>query len=530
MELPKVTVRDATIELLRSFGLTTVFGNPGSTELPFFKNWPTDFRYILGLQESSVVGMADGYAQATRRAAFVNLHSATGLGQALGNVFTSYRNQTPLVITAGQQTRALLPAEPYLHARSAAEFPKPYVKWSYEPARAQDVPAAIAQAYYRATQPPAGPTFVSIPMDDWDVEADPISPRHVSFEFGPEPVALQLIADALNASERPALIVGPAVDRDGAWDLAIALAERIRGAVWASPLSSRASFPEDHPLFTGFLPPGRQPLSDRLAGYDVAVVLGAPIFTYHVHTGGTVAPTGTRLFQLTDDPEAAAGALAGTSVLTTLRLGLDALLARVGPSTRPAPAARAPLPAPPPTEPISGEFVMHTVARVMPPDAVIVEEAPTHRNAMHDHLPIRTSGGFFVGASGGLGYGLPAAVGVALANPARPVICLVGDGSSMYSIQGLWTAAQHHLPVVFVVLNNGQYAALKSFGEILGTGQTPNFDLPGIDVVAIARGYSCTAARVERAADLAGALQRALAAGGPWVLDVRVDPAVPVLY
>jgi benzoylformate decarboxylase len=530
MHLPEFTVREATIELLRSLGLTTVFGNPGSTELPFFKSWPTDFRYILGLQESSVVAMADGYAQATRSAAFVNLHSATGLGHALGNIFTAYCNQTPLVITAGQQTRALLPAQPYLYARSSVEFPKPYVKWSCEPARAQDVPTAIAQAYYRAMQPPCGPTFVSIPMDDWDAEADLVAPRRLSFEFAPDPAAVRQIAEALNASQRPALIVGPAVDRDGGWDLAVELAERTRAAVWASPLSSRSSFPEDHPLFAGFLPPGRQPLSEQLAAYDVVIVLGAPIFTYHVHTGGTVAPAGTQLFHLTDDPEAAAMALAGTSVLTTLRLGLTELLARVEPSTRPAPVARVEPAAPPPAEPMSGEFVMHTVARVMPRAAIIVEEAPTHRNAMHDYLPIRRSGGFFVGASGGLGYGLPAAVGVALADPTRPVICLVGDGSSQYSIQGLWTAARHHLPVVFVVLNNGQYAALKAFSEILRTGKTLSFDLPGIDLVSIARGYGCAAARVERAADLAETLRRAIVEGGPWLLDVHVDPTVPVLY
>ena len=309
--------------------MTTVFGNPGSTELPFFKHWPGDFRYILGLQEASVVAMADGYAQSKRNAAFVNLHSAIGVGHALGSMFTAFRNQTPLVITAGQQARAMLSLEPYLSAREAAEFPKPYVKWSCEPARAQDVPAALARAYYLAMQKPCGPTFVSIPVDDWDAEAEPLAQRKVSFEYAPEPTTLERIAVALNRSERPALIVGPGVDRDGAWDIAVALAECTRSAVWASPMSARASFPEEHPLFAGFLPPVRRLLADKLAGYDVVVVLGAPIFTYHIHTEGRIVPEGVQLFQIIDDPEAAAWSPAGTSVLSTLKLGLAQLLKRV---------------------------------------------------------------------------------------------------------------------------------------------------------------------------------------------------------
>src|SRR6186713_2094329 len=162
------TVREAVLQLLRAFGMTTIFGNPGSTELPLFRDFPQDFRYVLGLQEAVVVGMADGYAQATRNAAFVNLHSAAGVGHAMGNIFTAFRNRTPLVITAGQQARSILPYEPFLFADEPAELPKPYVKWSCEPARAEDVPAAIARAYYMAMQAPCGPTFVSVPVDDWD--------------------------------------------------------------------------------------------------------------------------------------------------------------------------------------------------------------------------------------------------------------------------------------------------------------------------------------------------------------------------
>src|SRR5215813_3485213 len=215
---PTTTVRDAVLQLLRSFGTTTIFGNPGSTELPLYRAFPNDFRYVLGLQEGVVVGMADGYAQATRSAAFVNLHSAAGVGHAMGNIFTAYRNRTPLVIAAGQQARAILPYDPFLFSLQATELPKPYVKWSCEPARAEDVPQAIARGYYLAMQPPRGPVLVSIPADDWARDCEPVAARVVSTEIRPDPRVLAGIGDALDAARAPALVVGSAVDRDGAWD------------------------------------------------------------------------------------------------------------------------------------------------------------------------------------------------------------------------------------------------------------------------------------------------------------------------
>src|SRR6202163_525822 len=203
------SVKDATLNLLRAFGIRKVFGNPGSTELPFLSDWPDDIDYVLGLQEASVIGMADGYAQATRNAGFVNLHSAAGVGNALGNIYTAYRNQTPLVITAGQQARSLLPLQAFLSAERASEFPRPYVKYSVEPARAEDVPAAIARAYYVAMQPPCGPTFVSVPADDWTHQTQSVEVRTVSREFGPDPEAMKALATALSASKAPAFVAGP---------------------------------------------------------------------------------------------------------------------------------------------------------------------------------------------------------------------------------------------------------------------------------------------------------------------------------
>ena len=251
---PHLTVREAVHELLRAFGMTTVFGNPGSTELPLLLGFPADFRYVLGLQESVVVGMADGYAQATRQAAFVNLHSAVGVGHAMGNLFTTFKNRTPLVITAGQQARSILPFDPFLFSGQATELPRPYVKWSAEPARAEDVPLALARAYHLAMAPPRGPVLVSIPADDWTARTEPVPARRVSQHLRPDPALLSQVGDALDGCARPAFVIGAAVDRDGAWEEAVQLAERHGARVYVAPMSGRCGFPEDHRLFAGFLP------------------------------------------------------------------------------------------------------------------------------------------------------------------------------------------------------------------------------------------------------------------------------------
>ncbi len=524
------SVREATLELLRAYGMTTVFGNPGSTELKFFRDWPADFRYVLGLEESCCVGMADGDAQDTRNAAFVNLHSAAGVGHALGSVFTAYRNQSPLVITAGQQTRAMFPTDPYLYAADAAQFPKPYVKWSVEPARAEDVPAALSRAYHLAMAHPQGPVFVSVPEDDWDAPAEPAPPRRVNTALAPDPEALAALARALDVARKPVIVAGAAVDQDGAWAALVALAEKLEAPVWDSPMSSRASFPEDHRLFAGFLPPLRQPLADALAGHDLVLVLGAPVFTYHVHSGGHYLPEGAQLWQLTADPEYAARAPVGNSILCTMKLAIAQLTARLATRPRARAQGRTPAPAPAPSTPPSAEYVYHLIRRLMPPGAVIVEEAPSHRNALREHLAITESGGFYCGASGGLGWALPAAIGVALAEPARKVICVVGDGSSLYSIQALWTALREKVPVAFVVLNNAGYGALRAFGGMLGIAGAPGHDVPGVDFVSIAQGFGCRARRVGSAREIEPALNEAIAADEPRLVEVALESAVVKLY
>jgi benzoylformate decarboxylase len=525
-----VSVKDATLNLLRAFGIKKVFGNPGSTELPFLSDWPDDIDYVLGLQEASVVGMADGYAQATRNAGFVNLHSAAGVGNALGNIYTAHRNQTPLVITAGQQARSLLPLQAFLYAERASEFPRPYVKFSVEPARAQDVPAAIARAYYVAMQPPCGPTFVSVPIDDWAHAAQPVQARSVSRELGPDPEAMRALVAALTKSKRPAFVVGPGVDRAQAVDLTVELAEKAKAAVWVSPFSARCSFPERHPQFAGFLHASPEQLSDALRDHDLVVVIGAPVFTFHVEGHASIFDGATTIFQITDDPTAAAVTPSGSSIVTTMKPALSMLVNMLPQTTRARPKGRTTLPAPKPTDPIPVDFLMHTISVAMPADAVLVEEAPSHRPAMNRYLPMRGQDSFYTMASGGLGYSLPASVGIAMARPDVRTVCLIGDGSAMYSIQALWTAAQRKLPLTVIVINNGGYGAMRSFSQVMQVRNVPGLELPGIDFVAIALGLGCDAVRVSKADELGPALARGLAHAGVSLIEVMVEATVPLLY
>jgi benzoylformate decarboxylase len=518
------SVREAVFSLFRAFGLTTIFGNPGSTELPMYRDFPGDFRYVLALQESIAVGMADGYAQATRHAALVNLHSAVGVGHALGNIFTAYRNQTPLVITAGQQARSILPFEPFLYSQQAAELPRPYVKWSCEPARAEDVPAAIARAFYVAMQAPRGPTFVSIPVDDWDRRCAPLAPREVSRDTNGDPVVLSTVAETLAAALRPVIVVGAGVARDDAWDEVIALAERHQAAVWVSPMSGRNSFPEDHRLFAGFLAADRARIVESLGNADFILVLGAPVFTYHVEGFGPHIPAGAELVQLVDDSAQAAWTPVGRAIVTNLKSGVRALLNGPPPVSRVLPPRR-PRPAHLPGVPFTDAYLLQEIAALRPVDSVIVEEAPSSRGPMHEHLPILRKDGFYTCSSGGLGHGLPAAVGIALARPWAKVIAILGDGSSMYSIQSLWSAARLSLNIVFVIVNNRRYEALHEFARHFSLDRLHGTRLPQIDFCALAQAQGVAAIRVTRAQELAAVLKDAFKFTRSLLIEVLLEGA-----
>jgi benzoylformate decarboxylase len=409
-------------------------------------------------------------------------------------------------------------------------FPKPYVKWSCEPARAEDVPAAIARAYYTAMQKPCGPTFVSIPIDDWNVPAQMPRLRTVARDVAPDPALLKALAEAFDRSERPALIVGPQIDQEKAWDATVRLAEATNAAVWVAPFSSRASFPESHPLFQGFLPAAPRAVGIALEGYDAVVVLGAPVFTFHVAGQCDLFVRDVPLFQITDDPGAAARAAIGTSIIGSLRLGLPDLLGMIRGLDRQPPPRRKKPSQPAPSTPIRAEYLLHVLSEILPERAIVVEEVPSHRPALQDHLPFERPGTFYTMASGGLGFGLPAAVGFALADPSRRVVCVVGDGSAMYSLQGLWTAAQHRAPLTVVIVNNRGYGAMRAFSQVLGVRNPPGIDLPDLDFVHLAAGLGCPGCRVSQPDELKVALREACATTGPCLVEVDVDPRIPHLY
>jgi len=531
------TVRSVTYDLLRLLGLTTVFGNPGSTEQPFLQEFPDDFSYVLALQEASVIAMADTFAQVTRRPALVNLHSSAGLGNALGNLVASYHANTPLIITSGQQHRELVIGEPYLGNREATEFPKPWVKWSYEPARALDVPEAFMRAYAMALQPPAGPVYLSVPMDDWK---QPLAgfgrARTVSDRVAPDAERLRLFVGRISASGRPALVFGPEVDRAGGWDSAVALAEKLHASVYGSPLLDRASFPEDHPLFRGPLGMSVKTISDRLAGHDLVVVIGAEVFRYYPYVPGDYLPAGTELLQITANPEVAAAARVGDSLLGDPKIAIDLLLDLVAEGSArsaPQPMARPRVPPQTPGSPLTPPEVYAVLSRVRPPDSVIVNESTSTMAQQIEWLPTVRTGSFFATASGGIGWGVPAAVGVALGDRdrgvTRPVVGLIGDGSSQYSVQALWTAAQHKLPIVYVVMRNDEYSILKSFAVLEETPGVPGLDLPGLDIAAVASGFGCRGVDVQTTAELEREFKGALGADTTTVIVVRTQPQKAML-
>lgn len=525
------SVRDAARDLFRSHGLTTWFGNPGSSELSLLEDFPADFRYLLGLQEMVPVGMADAFAQITGRPALVNLHTAPGMGNAQGALYNAFVNKTPLIVTAGNQRRSMQNQYCLLTNVDATVVPKPFVKWSAEPAVASEVPAVLAHAIHLAQTPPTGPVFVSLPMDDMDVELDgkqaadirALRDRTVTHARAFPDRLADDIAARLDGAASPALIVGGDVDRYGAWDAVVALAERMNCAVWTAPLTGLSGFPEDHALYQGMLPPGAGWISRTLAGHDLVLVLGAPVFRYYPLIPGPYLPEGTRLIHITNDPDEAARAPVGDAIIADPRAAAEALLARVGAADRPAPAPRAPVPAvEPAAAPLTPEALWATVGGNAPVDTLWVTEAGSNEDTIF--TCIRPVGRFshLTAAGGGLGFGLPAAAGAQLAAPDRPVVALMGDGSMQYAITALWTAVRHCIPLTVVVASNAEYGILKQFGVLEHTPGVPGLDLPGLDVVATAASYGVDAHTAHDTDELASLLRSGTAdRERPTLINVR---------
>jgi benzoylformate decarboxylase len=525
------TVREATFDVWREHGLTSIFANPGSTEIRLLADLPDDFRFVLALHESSVVGMATGWAIGRGEPALAILHTTAGLGNAVGALATARVNRAPLVVLVGQQDRRHLATEPFLAGKLhglAGEYPV----WVDQPVRAQDVPGAIARACHEAVTG-SGPALVIVPMDDWGADAGPAAeraaPRRVLRARGLDArVAAELVV-LVDAASRPALVVGAGADDPESWLALVALAERLACPVWQESFSARAGFPQDHPLFAGHLPADRIRLRETLAPYDLVLAVGAPVFRQYPYIAGPFVEPGTTVAMISDDPAEVHRSSADLAVLGSPEL-LCAELARVvRERDGDAPATALPPVAPEPPaagEPLRAAHVFAAIAERIPRNAIVLEESPSNRPELLVRLPAREPLGSLSPAMGGLGFALPAATGLRMALPERPVVAIVGDGSSLYSIQALWSAAHYRAGALFVILSNGGYAIMDRLAEQAGgTAPWPSF---AVDVAGLARALGCPARTLRGYGELLETLDEVLPGLGgrdePLVLEIAVAP------
>lgn len=523
------TVRGATMEILRQKNLTTIFGNPGSNELPFLRDFPEDFRYILGLHEGAVISMADGYAQASGGAAFVNLHAASGSGNAMGGLTNAVYSHSPLVITAGQQVRSMVGLEAMLANVDAPTLPRPLVKWSAEPLCAEDVPRSISQAIHTAMLPARGPVYVSIPYDDWDKSASPEA-RHLAArttvaaqELSAEQA--QELVEELESAANPVLVLGPEVDADYANSFAVALADKLAAPVWIAPSASRCPFPTRHRSFRGVLPASIKDISEILDNHDLVLVVGAPVFRYHQYVPGEYVRSGSRIIHVTSDAGEAARAPMGHSIVASVRGTLRTLAESVRQAIRPQLPDLPDIPAASrgSFDAVHPDGVFEVLRTTAPAGTVYVKESTSTSASFWQQMDLDRQGSFYFPASGGLGFGLPAAVGAQLAHKDRRVIGIIGDGSANYGITALWTAARYNVPCIFLIMKNGTYGALRGFSKLLGTGETPGLDVPGLDFVQIANGYGVAAESVSTKEALQAALTKALESSSPYLIEIHTQ-------
>lgn len=526
------TGRDVVAEVLATERVDRVFGNPGSTELAFIDALAdVSIDYVLALQEASVVAMADGYAQATGRAAVCNLHTTSGLGNAMGNLVNARWNRTPVIVTAGQQDRRHLRWGPLLSG-DLVGMAAPVCRSAEEVTRADDLGLVLRRAFSRARAEPTGPTFVSIPMDVLDEEVGVAVPP-------PVPV-VRPAGDVADLAERlaglsgddVALVADDEVVRAGAVEALVAVAERLGCGVWGAPLHGTTVFPTTHPQWRGGLAPAAAGIRETFAGAQAVVYLGAPPFVVYPYTPGPVLEPHVSFVHVTADA-ASIGAAHPTAlgVVGDLRGTLEALRGAL-PERVPGPAGPADPPSPSPDReavvPLAPADAVKALGMVLPGEASVVDESTTASYHVRTHLT-GADGGYFFGRAGGLGWGMPAAVGVSLGRGRAPVACVVGDGSACYSPQALWTAARERTPVLFVVLDNRQYLILKGFATQLGTrmaaeGAFVGMDVaePAVDHAGLARSFGVEARVASTAGDLADAAETAWARGVPALVEVPV--------
>jgi benzoylformate decarboxylase len=525
-------VREAFFDVLRRYGMTTMFSNPGSTEVPLLTRLPDDIEFVLCLHEASVVGAAAGWSLGRGRPAVALLHTTAGLGNAVGAIATARSGRVPLVVVVGQQDRRHLAHEPFLTGDLDGLAGR-YPVWTATPARAADVPALVSRARHEAVTG-RGPAVVVVPMDDWQQPCDeaerPAAPLSLEIAAGVDERLCSLVAGRMLAARSPAIVSGAGADDPRTWAALVEVAENLRCPVWQEPFGGRAGFPQDGRRFAGQLPAGRAGVREVLGGHDLVVVVGAPALRQYAYEEGPLFASDTVVIVVTDDPAEATRSVADTAVLTPLP-SFCARLARVvarraGERPEQPAAARQTRAVHRPGGALHAEDVFAVLAARLPADAVLVEESPSTRPQLEDMVPTRAPKGFLSAAMGGLGFAMPAAMGLKLACPERPVVAVVGDGSSLYSCQSLWTAQRYRAGVLYVVLSNGGYAIMDRLAVEAG-GKPPWPSFADIDIGQLAASLGCPAVRVTNHHELDQVLGDALPAlasrSEPLVVNVVVE-------
>ena len=543
---------EAFLEILAGAGVRHLFGNPGTTELPLNDALARDprFQYVFGLHEIPVVAMADGYAQASGNVGVANVHVSCGLGNAMGMLYNAHCAGTPLVLTAGQQDRRLRLGEPVL-VGDLVGVARPWTKWAYEVERVEDVPTAVRRAIQTALTPPTGPVFLSLPVDVQMQQATfpDLHPPHVFDQRVRPPVdALKRAAARLDGAKNPAILAGSRVTASGGIPELVALAERLGATVFAEGTSShgRIPMPTDHPLYAGILPLWEPDIHAKLLPFDVLLAVGVNVFRLYIHhEPANPLPATTTLLHLDNDPwqigknvpvevgmvgDPKAGLGELVELLHEHPKAVERIRRRAATRSGEEQALRDAIAGERGRRPMTPLVMMDALARVLPADVAVVEEAiTTHQNVFERLGALRDPAGFFAHRGWALGWGIGAAMGVKLAWPDRPVLALIGDGAAMYGIQGLWTAAHHNLAVTFVIANNSQYKILKVCGDVmslpgLADPRCPGLDLnrPAIDFVGLARSLGVEAERIEDPETLSERVKASLGGDRPRLFEVPI--------
>jgi benzoylformate decarboxylase len=546
--------RQVLMESLIGHGVEYVFGNPGTTESPILDallDYP-QLQYVVALHEGVALGAASYYALASGKTAVVNVHVAPGLGNALGMLYNALKSRAPLVVTAGQQDTRLRLRGPVL-GHDLVAMAAPLTKWSVQVERADEFAPILHRALKIATDPPAGPVFVALPIDVLEQETDvePFAPGRLHRASQPDPAGIRAAAELLLGSRQPVIVAGD--DAAGAAAEVAALAERLGAAVWCEGIRTRQVLPSAHPNFRLGLPFDTVAIRKALEGADVVLLVGGPFFEEVWYAPGSPLPPGAQAIHVESSPERLAHNLpVSVGVVSDPRAALAALLVVVerdgGAALRDAAARRndalralkaqdaeaqrARAAKRWDRTPIAVPRAMAEIEAALPADAIVVDEAITASIDLARTVQFERPGDYVGARGGGIGQALPGALGVKLAHPDRPVLAVSGDGSAMYSIQALWTAAHHDLAVVFLILNNREYRILKHnmdtyrqrFGAKPERGY-PHMDLvsPDLGFVDLARGMGVEGARVTAPGELRPALEKALAGRRPFLLDVAVE-------